>query len=107
MTVSGDPALVTGLRSAAPVLWDVVGIPPDVTGIDFGGRIDPEIAGLLLATVGEDSSRVPAVLSRLAELVQARAGLVRSHIKVLGGVPALLGRLAEAGVRQTVVTGNI
>ncbi len=119
----------SGLGTAAAVLWDidgtllvsggvtirafvdaveqVTGIRPDRDRVDFSGRIDPEIAGLLLATIGLDQSHVPAVLVRLAELARSRVNLLNEQVRPLGGVVDLLGELARAGVRQTVVTGNI
>jgi phosphoglycolate phosphatase-like HAD superfamily hydrolase len=120
---------LTGLGSAAAVLWDIDGTlllsggvtaraflvaveqvaqrRPDVTGIDFGGRIDPEIARLLLATVEHDASHVPAVLARLAVLAQEQVEALNAQTRPLAGVVELLHRLAGAGVPQTVVTGNI
>jgi phosphoglycolate phosphatase-like HAD superfamily hydrolase len=119
----------TGLRSAAAVLWDidgtlltsggvtarafldavehVAGARPSTVDIDFGGRIDPEIATLLLATVEHDPTHIPAVLTRLEELVRLDVDMLNERTRVLPGVAALVGRLADAGVRQTVVTGNI
>lgn len=124
-----QPSAVPGLGSAAAVLWDIDGTlltsggvsarafldavehvtrrRPGTTGIDFGGRIDPEIAGLLLATVEHDETHVPAVLARLAALVQERVVALNEHTQPFTGVVGLLSRLADAGVRQTVVTGNI
>ncbi|MBT0771482.1 HAD family hydrolase [Kineosporia sp. J2-2] len=118
-----------GLGSAAAVLWDVdgtlltsggvaaraflkavehvTGRAPLPDGIEFGGRIDPEIAALLLATVEHDEEHVPAVLERLHHLVQLDLETLRAQTRVLPGVRELVGRLAGAGVRQTVVTGNI
>ena len=120
---------ITGLGSAAAVLWDIDGTlltsgsvaarafleaveqvggsRPNPAGIDFGGRIDPEIATLLLAAIGQDAVLVPAVLARLAELVEERSEALTAHTRALAGVEPLLHRLAGAGVRQTVVTGNI
>jgi phosphoglycolate phosphatase len=118
-----------GLGSAAAVLWDidgtlltsggvaarafldavehVTGRAPVPEGIDFGGRIDPEIATLLLASVEQDAGHVPAVLARLHELVQAQVEVMGRHTRVFPGVRELVDRLAEAKIRQTVVTGNI
>jgi phosphoglycolate phosphatase len=119
----------SGLGSAAAVLWDIDGTlllsggvtaraflvaveqvaarRPDVTGIDFGGRIDPEIAALLLATVEHDETYVPAVLARLAILAQEQVDALNAQTRALDGVVELVHRLAGAGVPQTVVTGNI
>jgi phosphoglycolate phosphatase len=122
-------SVITGLSSAAAVLWDIDGtllssggatarmlieaveevarVRPDTSGIDFGGRIDPEITMLLLAAVEHDETHVPAVLARYRTLVRSRVQTLNEHTRPLAGVFALLGRLAEAGVRQTVVTGNV
>ena len=124
-----EPSAVTGLRSAAAVLWDIDGtllssgavsarafvdaveivaqVRPKIDGIEFGGRIDPEIAALLLAAAGHDDTLVPAVLVKLDELMRARVEALNEHTRALPGVTALIGRLVDAGVRQTVVTGNI
>ena len=124
-----EPSAIAGLRSAAAVLWDIDGtllssggvsarafvdavevvaqVRPSTDGIDFGGRIDPEIAALLLAAAGHDDTLVPAVLEKLDELVHDRVEALNEHTRALPGVDALLGRLMDAGVRQTVVTGNI
>ncbi|GLY29466.1 haloacid dehalogenase-like hydrolase [Kineosporia sp. NBRC 101731] len=118
-----------GLGSASAVLWDidgtlltsgsvaarafldavehVTGVPPQVEGIEFGGRIDPEIATLLLATTGHDAGHVPAVLKRLHDLVQQNVRALQAQTRALPGVRELIDRLVDAGIRQTVVTGNI
>jgi phosphoglycolate phosphatase-like HAD superfamily hydrolase len=107
--IDGTLLLSGGIAARAflDAVHDVTQVRPNPAGIDFGGRIDPEIAALLLAAVGHDAGQVPAVLARLEERVQERAELLRSHTQALAGVGALLGRLADAGVRQTVVTGNV
>lgn len=128
--VTSDRALpADGLRSAAAVLWDidgtlltsggvaarafldavehVTGLPPVLDGIEFGGRIDPEIAGLLLASIDHDESHVPAVLARHHELIETRAEALRASTQALPGVRVLVDALARDGVPQTVVTGNI
>jgi phosphoglycolate phosphatase-like HAD superfamily hydrolase len=86
---------------------DVVGRRPDGRGLDLGGRIDPEIAATLLGSVDADEALVPEVLARLQIHAAVRAAELRSHVRVLPGVLRTLENLAAAGVRQTVVTGNI
>jgi len=86
---------------------DVVGRRPEGQGLDLGGRIDPEIAATLLGSVDADEALVPEVLARLEIHAVARSTELRSHVRVLPGVLRTLHRLAGAGVRQTVVTGNI
>lgn len=86
---------------------DVAGRRPDGSGLDLGGRIDPEIAGALLGSIDADPGLVPAVLSRLDELATERAADFQEHVQPLPAVRKMLGLLETAGVRQTVVTGNI
>lgn len=115
--------------SAATVLWDidgtlvssggvaprafldavaeVTGSRPSPEGLDYGGRLDTEIAGMLLAAVGAAPDLVPDVLAALERLVAGRLDELRARTRACPGAEALLACLAEAGVRQTVVTGNI
>ncbi len=86
---------------------DVVGRRPDGRGLDFGGRIDPEIAALLLGSLGADESLIPQVIGRLQVNANSRVEEFRQHVRPLPGVVQTLSLLAQAGVRQTVVTGNI
>jgi phosphoglycolate phosphatase len=104
----------TLLTSGAVAAWafldavsDVAGSRPDGAGLDLGGRIDPDIAAVLLASVGHDLALVPAVLARLEELVTVRVDDLNEHTRPLTGVTELVAMLADAGVRQTVVTGNV
>ncbi|MEP6561449.1 MAG: haloacid dehalogenase-like hydrolase [Nakamurella sp.] len=94
-------------RAFLDAIADVVGRRPEGRGLDLGGRIDPEIAATLLASVDADQALVPAVLDRLRVITTARSAELRDHVRVLPGVPEALGMLAAAGVLQTVVTGNI
>jgi phosphoglycolate phosphatase len=118
-----------GLGSASAILWDIDGTlmtsggvaarafldavehvtsaRPSIAGIDFGGRIDPEIATLLLATIERDVTHIPAILARLGELMHERVDDLNQQTRPLAGTAALLQRFADAGIRQTVVTGNI
>jgi phosphoglycolate phosphatase len=127
-----SPSRLSGSRSADPVtavLWDVdvtlitshgvtarafIDAVEEVTGrrpasgdLDLGGRIDPEIAAVLLASVGASCDLVPAVLERLALLVDDRLDELEQQVRPLQGVVELLKLVASFGVRQTVVTGNI
>jgi phosphoglycolate phosphatase len=86
---------------------DVVGRRPVGRGLDLGGRIDPEIAAVLLESVDGDLDLVPEVLARLSENVNARADELREQVQPLPGVTATLSLLAATGIRQTVLTGNI
>lgn len=86
---------------------DVTGTRPDGRNLDLGGRIDPEIAGALLRSINAEEGLVPTVLSRLRDLAEERKDLLHAAVSVFPGVLEILTRLGEAGVRQTVVTGNI
>lgn len=86
---------------------DVAGVRPEGRGLDLGGRIDPEIAAALLHSVGADDALVPQVLARLGEHAAARIEEFRALVRPLPAVAETLRRLHGAGVRQTVVTGNI
>ncbi len=94
-------------REFVSAVEDVVGLRPDLAALDFGGRIDPEIAGMLLTTVGRGPAFVAPVLARLEERVAESADLLREHTRPLGGVLDLVGLLGDLGVHQTVVTGNL
>jgi len=86
---------------------EVTGARPTAEGRDYGGRLDTEIAEMLLTAVGADLARVPDVLEALRRLVFERLEELRAQTRPYPGVDALLARLAAAGVRQTVVTGNL
>jgi phosphoglycolate phosphatase len=116
---------------ATTVLWDIDGtlvhsggVAPrafldavtEVTGIrpmptpeqrDYGGRLDTEIADMLLTTVGAATGLAAEVLAVLQRLVDERLGDLRAQTSPYPGVEALVAKLADAGVRQTVVTGNL
>src|ERR1700712_3209328 len=94
-------------RAFLDAVLDVAGRRPEGRGLDVGGRIDPEIAGTLLASVGADEGLAPQVLARLHENAMAHADEFHEKVRPLPGVVSTLARLDRAGVRQTVVTGNI
>ena len=124
----GNDVVVPTMR-ATTVLWDIDGTllrsggvaaqafldaVAEVTGSrptperrDYGGRLDPEIADMLLTAVGAAPARVADVLEALRRLVDERLGELRAQTSAYPGVDALLAKLAGAGVRQTVVTGNL
>jgi phosphoglycolate phosphatase len=86
---------------------EVTGLRPTPERRDYGGRLDTEIADMLLAAVGASTTRVTEVLEVLRRLVDERLGELRAQTSAYPGVEALVARLAAAGVRQTVVTGNL
>ena len=86
---------------------EVTGVRPSPEGRDYGGRLDTEIAHMLLAAVGADLARTAEVLAALERLVVERLGQLQAQTRTYPGVEALVATLAAARVRQTVVTGNI
>jgi phosphoglycolate phosphatase len=106
-----DGTLLTSGGAVARTFLDsvhaVCGSRPDPTGLDFGGRLDPEIANLLVTAVGGRPEHVADVLTHFESLVAQRGDALREHIRPLPGVADLVAELAEAGVVQTVVTGNL
>lgn len=86
---------------------EVTGRRPSPERRDYGGRLDTEIADMLLTAVGAPPALVTDVLAALERLVTARLADLRAATSAYPGVAALLAYLAKAGVRQTVVTGNI
>ena len=94
-------------RAFLDAVTEVTGVRPTAERRDYGGRLDPEIADMLLAAVGSQTTRVPDVLDVLQRLVAERLDELRAQTSAYPGVNALLARLAEAGAIQTVVTGNI
>ena len=94
-------------RAFLDAVEEVAGRRPEGRGLDLGGRIDPEIAVTLLASVDADEGLAPHVLARLHDNAMARTDEFHDKVRPLPGVAATLARLDLAGVRQTVVTGNI
>jgi phosphoglycolate phosphatase-like HAD superfamily hydrolase len=86
---------------------EVTGVRPTAERRDYGGRLDPEIADMLLAAVGAKTTHVADVLEALQRLVAERLDELRAQTSTYPGVDALLAKLAGAGVQQTVVTGNL
>jgi phosphoglycolate phosphatase-like HAD superfamily hydrolase len=86
---------------------EVTGVRPTPEHRDYGGRLDTEIADMLLAAVGAKTTQVAEVLEVLRRLVAGRLGELQAQTRAYPGVEALLAKLAGAGVRQTVVTGNL
>lgn len=124
-----ESALLTSGAAVTAVLWDidgtlltsggavartfldaveaVCGARPDPAGLDFGGRLDPEIAALLVGAVGGEPDQVADVLAQFESMVNDRQDMVRDLVTLLPGVRELVERVAEAGIIQTVVTGNL
>jgi phosphoglycolate phosphatase-like HAD superfamily hydrolase len=100
---SGGVAAQAFLEAVA----EVTGVRPSAERRDYGGRLDTEIAAMLLRAVGAEISLTADVLAVLERLVAERLDDLRSQTRSYPGVDALLATLAGAGVRQTVVTGNL
>jgi phosphoglycolate phosphatase-like HAD superfamily hydrolase len=94
-------------RAFLDAVTEVTGLRPAPGRRDYGGRLDTEIADMLLAAVGAETTRVADVLETLERLVTERLDELRARTSAYPGVDALLAQLAQAGVRQTVVTGNL
>jgi phosphoglycolate phosphatase-like HAD superfamily hydrolase len=94
-------------RAFLDAVAEVTGRRPSPERRDYGGRLDSEIADMLLAAVGAAPDQVAGVLAALERLVTDRLADLRAQTRTYPGVAALLARLAQAGVRQTVVTGNV
>jgi phosphoglycolate phosphatase len=94
-------------RAFLDAVAEVTGLRPPPARRDYGGRLDTEIADMLLAAVGAKPAQVGDVLAVLERLVAERLDDLRAQTITYPGVGALLGYLAAAGVQQTVVTGNV
>jgi phosphoglycolate phosphatase len=86
---------------------EVTGVRPTPERRDYGGRLDTEIADMLLTAVGAPTTHIADVLEVLQHLVGERLAELRAQTSTHPGVDALVAMLATAGVRQTVVTGNV
>ena len=73
------------------------------------GRTDRAITldTLELAGVAEPRGRVDDFLAALARRVTAEDGTATAHVRALVGAQAAVAALAGAGLRQSVLTGNI
>ena len=73
------------------------------------GRTDRAITldTLELAGVDEPQARVDDFLAALARHVAAADGTQTAHVRAAAGAPTAIAALAGAGLRQSVLTGNI
>jgi phosphoglycolate phosphatase len=97
----------TGVRCFRSALATVCGVEWPTARIDFGGRTDPEIAGLLLEASGADAARAADLLAHVESMYAELEDEFRAATSILPAVEEVLVRLAGTGTVQTVVTGNI
>ncbi len=104
--------LVTG--GAGAVAWqrafeELHGVEANIEEHTSAGMTDPEIAAIIFREVvgrdGSEAERAQAIAGYLSHLEQAVAE--SSGYRVMPGIEEILPRLAAAGVRQGIVTGNI
>lgn len=104
--------LVTG--GAGAVAWQRAfeeqwGIEANIEEHTQAGMTDPEIAAIVFREVigreGSDEERASAIAGYLSHLEDAVTE--SSGYRVMPGIEAALARLAEQGVLQGIVTGNI
>jgi phosphoglycolate phosphatase-like HAD superfamily hydrolase len=78
---------------------------------DVGGKTDPQIALEMLLEHLADSAAAEALLDGFASTYYARLAEQRAalaaDLRVLPGVPAILERLRQLGVCQSLLTGNL
>jgi phosphoglycolate phosphatase len=104
--------LVTG--GAGAVAWqrafeELHGVAANIEEHTSAGMTDPEIAGIIFREVigreGSAEERAAAIAGYLSHLEQAVEE--SSGYRIMPGIEQILPRLAEAGVLQGLVTGNI
>src|ERR1700753_2007656 len=93
-------------RAFLDAVAEVTGIRPSAERRDYGGRLDTEIADMLLTAVGAQPARITEVLVVLERLVTERLDDLRAQTRALPGVEALLARLAAAGGPRDGVHGQ-
>lgn len=111
-----DGTLVTGPddRPSAGVLAMsracelLAGRPAPLSGADYAGRTDPQIARLLLLGVGEDdppAERVAAFVAAYVEFLAEEIG--RAPYRALGAPRLAVRALGERGALSGLGTGNV
>lgn len=106
-----DGTLVTSRGGFAATLLEacetVVGRPIAVDGVPFGGRLDPEIIGMILAEADAEAELLDEAVNLFRDLVAQRRDELTAMVSVLPGVRDTIDALSRAGVRQGVVSGNL
>ena len=75
--------------------------------LDFGGRTDPKIAEIILEAAGCDVALAPRLLAEVEAEYALHDQSFAADTHALRGVEAAIAALAEHGVVQGVVTGNL
>lgn len=97
-----------GLASFTVALATVAGEAFPSGRLDFGGRTDPEIAAMVLHAVGRpDPAMVPLLLAEVEAEYERREAEFAEATSSLDGVHEVIAELADRGVVQGVVTGNV
>src|ERR1700754_3461429 len=73
-------------RAFLDAVTEVTGIRPSAERRDYGGRLDTEIADMLLTAVGAQPARITEVLVVLERLVTERLDDLRAQTRALPGV---------------------
>jgi len=97
-----------GTRMYEAVFRELFGRDPPAVA-PKAGRTDRAILldTLALAGITEPRAYVDDFLAALARRSAAADGTVRADVRAMPGAPAAVAALAEAGARQSVLTGNV
>ena len=95
-------------RAFLDAVAEVTGVRPSAGRRDYGGRLDPEIAGMLLAAVGAAPQRVADVLAALERLVAGRLAAAGwrpepGQVWIVGDTPRDLACAQAIGIRCALV----
>jgi len=97
-----------GVRVFASAVERVTGSTWTPQWLDLGGRTDPDIALMMLGSMGIDDPRVTlATLDAVVAGYGAVTDELAALVTVLPGVHETIDALADRGALQTIVTGNL
>ena len=106
--LDAGPATHTVFEAALRMVASIEAMP---SGQGMTGRTDPAVVREALLSNGVCADQVDFLVQEVLAALPAQFTLLRSRLqeegRVLPGVRKVLGTLAAAGVRQTVLTGNI
>lgn len=104
----GNAAVV---RRFTQALREVYDLPPQLWGVDYGGKTDGQIALEILAQheVEEQHAlaRLPDFAARYHQLMDEIAHELHESLRLLPGVVPVLEQLRARGEIQTLLTGNM